>query len=182
LFRLNRWNQPQKYRPDIFDPSSAIDQDIRQVWFSGTHCDVGGGYEEDQSGASKFPLLWMIDQAEAAGLRIDRAMVNHLCWGLPKPGSNHAYVPPSATAPLHDSLTGLWWILEVLPKAKKYREWPQRKSFLGLYLPLGEPRPIPDGAILHQSVLDRMAQVSSYRPVNIPSNYATEPNHVPPAA
>jgi uncharacterized protein (DUF2235 family) len=182
LFRLNRWTQPQKYRPDIFDPSSAIDQDIRQVWFSGVHCDVGGGYEEDQSGASKFPLLWMIDQAEAAGLRIDRAMVNHLCWGLPKPGSNHVYVAPSATAPLHDSLTGLWWILEVLPKREQWREWPRRKCFLGLYLPLGEPRPIPDGAILHQSVLDRIAQVSSYRPVNIPSNYTTEPNPVPPGA
>jgi uncharacterized protein (DUF2235 family) len=180
MFRLNRWIEPQEYRPDILDPSSAIDQDIRQVWFSGVHCDVGGGYEEDQSGASKFPLLWMIDQAEAVGLRIDRAMVNHLCWGLPRPGSNHHYVPPSATAPLHDSLTGLWWILEWIPKRTKWREWPPRKSFLGLYLPLGEPRPIPDGAILHQSVLDRIAQVSSYRPVNIPLTYAVEPNPVPP--
>ena len=181
MFRLNRWIQPQKYRPNIFDASSGIDQDIRQVWFSGVHCDVGGGYPEDQSGPSKYPLLWMIDQAEASGLRVDRAMVNHLCWGLPRPGSNHHYVPPSATAPLHDSLTGLWWILEWLPKRVKWREWKARKSFLGFYLPLGEPRPIPDGAVIHQSVLDRIAQVSSYRPVNIPSNYTTEPNPVPPA-
>jgi uncharacterized protein (DUF2235 family) len=168
MFRLNRWTEPQNYRPNIFDPSSGIGQDIRQVWFAGVHGDVGGGYPEDESGASKFPLLWMIEQALAAGLRIDRAMVDHLGWGVPKPGSSHAYVPPSASAPLHKSLTGLWWILEWLPKRTKWREWKERPSILGFYLPRGEPRLIPDGAILHQSVLDRMAEVSTYRPVNIP--------------
>ena len=180
MFRLNRWTQPQKYRPNILDPSSAIDQDIRQVWFAGVHSDVGGGYSEDESGPSKFPLLWMIEQAASAGLRVNRPMINHLCWGLPRPGSNHHYVPPSATAPLHDSLTGLWWILEWLPKRKKYREWPKRWSFLGLYLPRGEPRPIPEGAIIHQSVIDRMREIPSYQPVNMPTTYTTEPNPIPP--
>jgi uncharacterized protein (DUF2235 family) len=181
MFRLNSWTQPQPYRPNIFDASSAIDQDIRQVWFAGVHSDVGGGYPEDESGASKFPLLWMIEQAASAGLRVDRSMIDHLGWGLPRPGSNHHYVAPSATAALHDSLTGAWWILEWLPKRTKYRKWPERSGFLGLYLPRGEPRLIPEGAVIHQSVLDRIAQVPSYRPVNIPADYTTEPNPVPPA-
>jgi hypothetical protein len=122
----------------------------------------------------------MIDQAVACGLRVDRDMVNHLCWGFPKPGSPHVYVPPSATAALHDSLTGLWWILEWLPKRKKWREWKQRKCFLGFYLPRGEPRPIPEGAVIHQTVIDRMAQVASYRPVNMPLTYTAEPDPVRP--
>ena len=142
MFRLNRWIEPQKYRPNIFDPSSAIDQDIRQVWFAGVHGDVGGGYPEKESGLSKFPLLWMIEQAVAAGLRIDRSMVNHLGWGEPRLGSNHVYVAPDPTAHLHVSLTAPWEILEWLPKKAKWREWPQRKCFLGFYLPRGEPRPI----------------------------------------
>jgi hypothetical protein len=111
---------------------------------------------EDQSAPSKFPLLWMIDQASAAGLRVDRSMVDHLCWGTPRQGSNHAYVPPSVTAELHDSLTGAWKILEWLPKQEKYREWPERKCVFGFYLPRGEPRLIPEGAIIHQSVIDRI--------------------------
>jgi uncharacterized protein (DUF2235 family) len=182
MFRLNRWTQPQKYRPNIFDGSTAIEQDIRQVWFAGVHCDVGGGYPETESAPSKFPLLWMIDQAVACGLRVDRDMVNHLCWGFPKPGSPHVYVPPSATAALHDSLTGLWWILEWLPKREKWREWKERRCFLGWYLPRGEPRPIPEGALIHQSVIDRMAGVPSYRPVNMPLTYTAEPNPVAPHA
>jgi uncharacterized protein (DUF2235 family) len=180
MFRLNRWTEPQKYRPNIFDVPSAIDQDIRQVWFAGVHCDVGGGYLENESGPSKFPLLWMIEQATAAGLRGDPDMINHLCWGLPRKGSDHTYVPPSATADLHNSLTGAWEILEWLPKAEKYREWPERHCVLGWYLPRGEPRPIPEGAIIHRSVFDRIAAKPSYRPVNMPKIYSVEPNPTPP--
>ena len=174
MFRLNRWIEPQKYRSNPFDPSTAVDQDVRQVWFSGVHGDVGGGYPETKSGLSKFPLLWMIDQAEAAGLRVDLTMVDHLVWGLARPGSGHVYVAPDATAQLHVSLEGAWWILEYLPKQEKWKEWPDRKCYLGCYIPDAEPRPIPEGAIIHRSVLERMAKVASYRPINMPSSYAIE--------
>jgi uncharacterized protein (DUF2235 family) len=178
MFRLNRWIDPQKYRSDPFDPASAVDQDIRQVWFAGVHADVGGGYLEDQSGLSKFPLLWMIAQAEAAGLRIDNSMVDHLGWGQPRLHS-HKYAAPDATAPLHVSLEGAWWILEVLPKLEKWKESPDRKCVLGFYLPLGEPRSIPEGAILHRSVIERMGKVPAYKPINLPASYSIE--EMPPA-
>ena len=181
MFRLNRWTDPQNYRPDIFDPSSAIDQDIRQVWFAGVHSDVGGGYAEEESGPSKFPLLWMIDQAAAAGLRVDHSMVDHLGWGLPRKGSNHVYLAPNPMADLHNSLTAGWKVLEWLPKQEKWREWPERQCFLGWYFPRGEPRPVPEGAIIHQSVVDRIAGVPSYQPVNIPSSYTIEAGPTPPA-
>ena len=181
MFRLNHWRDPQKYRPDIFDPSSAIDQDIRQVWFAGVHCDVGGGYRESESGPSKFPLLWMIDQATEAGLRVDRSMVDHLAWGLPRPTGAHHYTPPSVTDPLHDSMNAAWEILEWWPKPEKYREWPERKCFLGYYLPRGEPRLIPEGARIHQSVVDRMNEKPSYRPVNMPKLYTVEPGPTAPS-
>ena len=179
MFRLNRWKEPQKYRSDQFDLSTESDQDLRQVWFAGVHADVGGGYPEDKSGLSKFPLLWMIAQAEAAGLRLDRSMVNHLGWGQPRKGSSHKYVAPDATAQLHVSLEGAWWILEVLPKREKWKEWPDRKCVLGWYLPLGEPRLIPEGAIVHRSVLERMAKIPAYKPINLPTSYAIE--EMPPA-
>ena len=51
----------------------------------------------------------------------------------------------------------------------KFREWPRRWSFLGLYLPLAEPRVVPDGALVHGSVFDRVADVPEYRPVNLPA-------------
>ena len=181
MFRLNRWGEPQKYRPNVFDASTAVDQDIRQVWFAGVHGDVGGGYPEPESGLSKYPLLWMIDQAEAAGLRVDRTMVNHLVWGQPRPGSSHVYVPPDPTAQLHVSLEGAWWILEYWPKREKWKEWPARKCFLGLYIPDAEPRPIPEGAIIHRSVLERTTKIAAYKPINMPASYAIEEMPLAPA-
>ena len=75
-----------------------------------------------------------------------------------------------------------WRVLEYLPKSAKYREWPERKVTLGFYIPDGEPRPIPDGAHVHESVLKRMAVEPDYRPVNMPKDYVTVPMPVPPHA
>ncbi|WP_420967503.1 DUF2235 domain-containing protein [Bradyrhizobium sp. B120] len=181
MFRLNRWIEPQKFRSDPFNPATEVEQDIRQVWFAGVHSDVGGGYPEDQSGPSKFPLIWMLEQARSAGLHMDQALIDHLAWGMPLPPHKFDYVPPSATAPLHNSLTAAWEILEWIPKSDKWKEWPERKSFLGFYLPRGEPRPIPDGATIHASVVERMEKDPAYRPINLPKTYKVEPMTPPPA-
>jgi uncharacterized protein (DUF2235 family) len=61
MFRLNRWIEPQPFKSNPFagdEPPPA--QDIKQVWFSGVHADIGGGYPETESALSKFPLEWMI--------------------------------------------------------------------------------------------------------------------------
>jgi uncharacterized protein (DUF2235 family) len=174
MFRLNRWTEPQPYRVNPFIASSEIPQDVRQVWFAGVHADIGGGYRETESGLSKFPLLWMIEEAHAQGLLVNRPMVNHLVLGQPRKGGHHSYVRPNATGCLHDSMNAAWRILEWLPKRATWREWPSRRILAGQYLPRAEPRLIPEGAWIHRSVLDRMDRDSSYRPVNLPGNYSVE--------
>jgi hypothetical protein len=63
----------------------------------------------------------------------------------------------------------MWWLpLEIIPKLKKWREWPGRPALLGLYLPLAEPRLIPAGANVHSSAADRRAANIGYEPVNWP--------------
>jgi uncharacterized protein (DUF2235 family) len=169
MFRLHPWNEPQTFKTNPFNDKNWKPQDIRQVWFAGVHSDVGAGYPEVQSGLSKFPLLWMINQAKAAGLKTSTSMINYLVLGKERKDSARVYATPDPKAQVHRSLKGFWWILEVIPKLRKFREWPRRWSFLGLYLPMAEPRVIPDGALVHGSVFDRVAEVPEYRPVNLPS-------------
>ena len=171
MFRLNTWREPQTFKSNPFNAKNWKAQDIRQVWFAGVHSDIGGGYLETESGLSKFPLLWMINQAKAAGLKTSTSMINHLVLGKRRRNSIRTYVAPNPAGLLHRSLKGLWWILEVLPKQTKWREWSRRWSLLGLYLPLGEPRLILEGARIHDSVFERMAQVPDYRPVNLPKRW-----------
>jgi len=48
-------------------------QTLEQVYFSGVHCDVGGGYGDDQDGTalSDITLSWMMSKAQAQGLVFD---------------------------------------------------------------------------------------------------------------
>jgi uncharacterized protein (DUF2235 family) len=169
MFRLNRWSEPQTFKSNPFNDKNWKPQDARQVWFAGVHSDVGGGYPEGESGLSKYPLLWMINQAKAAGLKVNTAMVNHLVLGKPRKDSSRAYTPPDAAADAHKSLKGFWWVLEIIPKMAKWREWPRGRALFGLYLPLAEPRLIPEGALIHGSVFDRMKALADYRPINLPA-------------
>lgn len=45
------------------------DQILEQVWFTGVHSDVGGGYPE--TGLSDIALQWMIGKAESCQLKFD---------------------------------------------------------------------------------------------------------------
>jgi len=180
MFRLKKWYDPQTFKHNRFNDAHAEPQDILQVWFAGVHADIGGGYPEKESGLSKYPLLWMIDEAVKCGLTVNQATVNQLAWGVQRKASPYSYVVPDVRGDLHTSLSGAWWILEYLPKRAKYREWPERKAYFGWYIPEGEPRLIPDGAFIHESAVLRMDAMPGYRPVNLPKQFEKFPMPVPP--
>jgi uncharacterized protein (DUF2235 family) len=177
MFRLQPWKSTIFMRNRFSKTNNEEPQDSLQVWFSGVHGDIGGGYPEKESGLSKYPLLWMIEEAVKCGLKVDRQTVNQLAWGRQRKGSPFSYVAPDFTSAPHDSMTWAWRLLEYWPKADKYKEWKARESFLGHYIPDAEPRAIPDDACIHESVVKRMHAVSTYRPVNInmPSRYEIIP-------
>lgn len=176
MFRLEPWKEPQTFMHNRFSSTNnAQPQDALQVWFAGVHADIGGGYPEKESGLSKFPLLWMINEAEKHGLTVNRQTVNQLAWGIQRKGSPFSYVAPDCLRDPHQSMTRAWRSLEWIPKSNKYKEWSARKSYLGYYFPDAEPRPIPVNAYIHESVIDRMNAILAYRPVNLPSDYQIFP-------
>ena len=182
MFRLKKWEDPQTFKHNRFNDAHAEPQDILQVWFAGVHADIGGGYPEKQSGLSKYPLLWMIDEADQM-----RPAGQPAPPSTSSPGASSARAARSpmsrrmCAAMLHVSLSGAWWLLEYLPKSAKYREWPERQVYYGWYIPDGEPRLIPDGAWVHESALLRMDALPGYRPVNLPKQYEKFPMPVAPA-
>ncbi len=172
MFRINRWQEPQKFQFDPKDKNTqAISQDIRQVWFSGVHADIGGGYPEDESAVAKIPLKWMVDEAALHGVIFDRDMIDRLVLGKPSTIDTRNYVGPDPVSGLHNSMNFFWQILEWIPKMIKHIDWPGRPSFIGWYLPKCEPRYIPDKSNIHDSVITRVnadGSSSGYKPVNLP--------------
>lgn len=168
MFRLNRWEDGQKFITTGYGANAVEQQqDCRQMWFSGSHADVGGGYREVDSALSKLPLQWMLTEANAHGLRINQPMLDHLVLGMPLENGRHNYVAPDSNGMIHRSLTWWWWPLEIFPKNAKWREKGGGLK-TGLYLPLGERRHIPPGAEIAPSAQQRQ----NYHPPNVPAETA----------
>lgn len=176
MFRPEPWREPQTFKRNRFSATNnAEPQDALQVWFSGVHADIGGGYPEKESGLSKFPLLWMIHEAVRYGLTVSTQTVNQLALGVPRQGSPFSYVAPDIMRDPHQSMTFAWRALEGIPKADKFKEWKGRSSRFGHYIPAAEPRAIPEGAHIHESVFARMKAVPAYSPINLPSLWQVVP-------
>ncbi len=54
------------FLPTLFDEEVIESQHLEQVWFSGVHSDIGGGYSE--TGLSDISLNWMVQNAHEHGL------------------------------------------------------------------------------------------------------------------
>jgi uncharacterized protein (DUF2235 family) len=181
MFRLKKWDQPQIYKTNRFNDANSEPQDILQVWFAGVHTDIGGGYPEVESALSKYPLLWMIDEAVKCGLTVNPRTVNQLAWGIQRKNSPFQYVAPDVNGRAHDSMNWAWRLLEYLPKSAKYKEWPARKAHFGFYIPDAEPRVIPEDAFIHESVLMKIDAGYGYKPINMPTKYQVVPMPAGPA-
>lgn len=56
------------------DSEDDVGQDIQEVWFPGGHADIGGGWglnEGESYPLSHTPLVWMVQEAQQAGLQFD---------------------------------------------------------------------------------------------------------------
>ncbi len=175
MFRVDHWEPDQDFKPNKHVTGDLDKQCAKEVWFSGYHSDVGGGQTRVESGLSQIPLIWMIEEAVTSGLLVYKRMAEYVSgqksWTK---DTKYIYPEPKTDAPDHDSLASQWKFLEYVPKGTTRREWKERRSILGYYLPRGEPRPIPEGAILHNSVLERIAANQDYKPENIPIAYVVE--------
>lgn len=160
FFRTNQW---------LDGPTANAATDVKQVWFAGTHSDVGGGWPEAESGLAKLSFAWMLREARAAGLLID-ADKEAIALGLK--GTERDLSRPDPKAPLHDSLGGWWNLAEIIPKVS--RGGPDRHHGARLYLPLGEPRFIPENALIHHSAVARIESGLDYAPANLPERFYVE--------
>ncbi|GAA4915363.1 putative alpha/beta hydrolase family protein DUF2235 [Actinomycetospora succinea] len=70
-------------------------QELEQVWFTGVHSDVGGGYGDRE--LADITLLWMISRARRFGLALTEGSVDD--------------TGPDALGPRHNSLRGIYRLL-----------------------------------------------------------------------
>ena len=130
-----------KYRPDLWTASGGLDGDVRTVWFTGVHADVGGGYPATERGLADISLEWMLDSATPHGLLIDRdrfetarqKRIDALKKHQQPNSSDSLEVMQSKYERVHNPLLPFWWIAG----------WWRRR--------------LPQRAWVHKSVIDAVA-------------------------
>lgn len=117
---------------------------IDQVWFAGVHSNVGGGYADDA--LSYVPLLWIMQGAEEAGLRI-----------LPEVMASYAALSDE-NGLIYDSRKGL---------ASYYRYNPRRIANI-----IGKEGVTLQAVRIHESALRRIATgEDGYAPIVLPPEF-----------
>jgi len=152
-------------------------QDLVQAWFAGVHSDVGGSYLQPESGLSDITLRWMLREVgilpladgtypEGPGILLNKARHELVLGTMPTPPVEPEllYKPPTSSEP-HTSLTWKWWLLELIPHIYYNKDGGKEER----RVPLGaRRRQLPAGALVHQSVAERMDKAGSkYKPGNV---------------
>jgi len=151
MFVQNLWRGNAKHK-----------QDVKEVWFAGVHADVGGGYPDAEAGLSLIALAWMIEEAKALGMTFDARTESEI-FSCTHP---HTLAGDRAEAPMHESLTRAWKLLEHLPIPRWEQagdgNWQRRWRTHA-----GRSRYVPSQALVHDSVYRRRTSNPSYKPPNL---------------
>jgi uncharacterized protein (DUF2235 family) len=140
---------------------------LRQVWFTGMHADVGGGYPDES--LSYVSLLWMIKEAEDQGLRVLKVITDRFL------------ALASSSGPIHDSRSGPGAYYRYQPR--KIAAWMQPPDPSTLYQ-RDPDRVDPNGAslgfiptvLVHESVAARIAHgTDRYAPITLPARIVIVP-------
>jgi uncharacterized protein (DUF2235 family) len=134
------------FEPTLWAHKPKPGQTIEQVWFSGAHSDVGGGYPE--CGLSDITLDWMVGKARGAGLIFDDAAIKA-----------HA-LHPNPLVEIHNSKTGLYRVTAGIDRGIGFStENPKDPAHAA-------KRDDPTQAV-HDSVRVRWDKDRTYRPASV---------------
>lgn len=140
--------EQRTFHPELWNEKDGRETRVKQVWFSGVHSNVGGGYPKQ--GMSLVALDWMMTEAAKEGLRfIDE-------------DSEYVRLHQDVHDKLYDSRAGV---------AVYYRWSPRNLSQLCSEHKMGKPK-------MHISLFERIANgtfacngTDTYSPGNIPFEF-----------
>lgn len=171
---------PPHLRADL----PPIDRErISQVWFTGVHSDIGGGYPQD--GLSHVTLDWMLDRAQAYGLLCSPFQRQHVSDPQVNPfdklndsrkgfagyyrykprNIKETYEAPPYKPSFSADIAAMWRLLRNKPD-------PQAEILADLHPGMPQEVLPPPKATIHEAVFERIRQgTDRYVPVVMPREY-----------
>ncbi|MEA3060431.1 MAG: hypothetical protein QOJ94_212 [Sphingomonadales bacterium] len=155
------------HEDSLVDSGNVARDRLQQVWFTGMHADVGGGYPDES--LSYVSLLWMLEEAEKAGLRTLDVI------------KDRYFALANSYGPMHDSRSGLGAYYRYQPR--KIAAWldPLDKRYLMLQDPDiegpgGREQGLLRRVLVHESVIARIdTGTDRYAPIALPERFEVIP-------
>lgn len=140
---------------------------MQQVWFTGMHADVGGGYPDES--LSYVSLLWMMEEAENAGLRTLDSIKDRF------------FALANSYGPMHNSRSGIGAYYRYQPR--KIAAWldpPDPRSLMlrdpAIRNDKGEEHGLLCKVRVHESVIARInTGTVRYAPISLPKSFEIVP-------
>jgi uncharacterized protein (DUF2235 family) len=159
-FECVPWDDEQSKRSGAEE--AATPPRFKQMWFAGSHSDVGGSYQETESRLSDIALAWMVEEAERLPhpICVDRSVLKLYPDAA---GGQHNERKAAITACPR-------WLVRLALQFVDQRTFLWREGY----------RSIPPDAELHPTVLERFAlsgvlmhdQIRPYRPPALRNHWA----------
>ena len=104
------------FQPTLWQQQAhAEGQTLEQVWFTGVHSDVGGGYPEPA--LAEITLSWMARRAQGCGLAFEPGHFNQVSGEIdPEQRRLGAEIGPDPLGPIHSSRKGFYRLLPGRPR------------------------------------------------------------------
>lgn len=176
------WDEVHEAR--LIAAQTVAAERLKQVWFTGMHADVGGGYPDES--LSYVSLLWMMKEAEDQGLRTLQVITDRF------------RALASSSGPIHDSRSGPGAYYRYQPRkiaawtqppdpATLYQRDPERLdaqgASLGFLYQRARDRRDEQGAssfipevLVHESVAARIVHgTDRYAPITLPARIRIVP-------
>ena len=104
------------FQPTLWQQQAHAErQTLEQVWFTGVHSDVGGGYPEP--GLAEITLSWMARRAQASGLAVEPEHFKRVSGQIdPEQRQLGAQIAPDPVGPIHNSRKGFYRLLPRSPR------------------------------------------------------------------
>ncbi|HYD23276.1 MAG TPA: DUF2235 domain-containing protein [Croceibacterium sp.] len=159
----------EMHEQELVKAEAVAPDRLRQVWFTGMHADVGGGYPDES--LSYVSLLWMLTEANDSGLRTLEIITERF------------RALASSSGPLHNSRSGPGAYYRYQPRkiaawvhppdpATRFQQDPDRVDRHG------DPVGFIPTAQIHESVAARIAfGTDRYSPITLPVVVAVVPPH-----
>ena len=173
-------DQRRTFWPRVWDEKATPGTNVEQVWFSGAHSNVGGGYP--RAGLSDVTLNWMMIRAEHHGLVFEETARQAV--------RDNAFVHDK----LYDSRDGFAIFYRFAPRpledlcartpreaGNKFKRWVRQLAGreIGHQAWSGNSR-LNGKICIHQSVFSRMKyQTEGYAPTNLPYEFAVTTDQYP---